>query len=315
MTNFRVFRVGFVMMFSRFGLLSLLPFVAAKVAPLSRDVCPFRYQLDLFAGQTCYDRGTAACAVTGACSSNSSVTFGDGLVFSEDEFRAWTQRPKCTRKSEKHDVYCVFTSAHFANGRGISILTDPATAKEIASLPAFRQPKTVADINDETGAPFEMKALPGRGFGLVATRPLHRGDSIFSHTPVYMINMKTHDALDEEDRLELQREAIKRLPPASRELYMALHGHFGGDPIDDRLNTNSFYVELDHTGVKHNIMLPETSVSWTRRMEGVITENRASADKSRLSTQQPLLVRPAHTDSPCPRDSGYLNWRGALHLM
>ncbi|KAF1813010.1 SET domain-containing protein [Eremomyces bilateralis CBS 781.70] len=174
--------------------------------------------------------------------------------------RVWSHRPKCMRKSEDHDFYCIFTSTAFANGRGISIFTDPATAKSIAGLPAFTNPETVAHINDESGSPFEKRALPGRGFGLVATRPFHRGDSVFSHTPVYMVNDQTYEALNEEDRLEMQQEAVRRLPPGTRDLYLELHGHFGGDAIDDRLNTNSFYVELDSDrDEKHNIMLPETS--------------------------------------------------------
>ncbi|KAL4784291.1 hypothetical protein BJX76DRAFT_327615 [Aspergillus varians] len=36
-------------------------------------------------------------------------------------------------------------------------------------------------------------------------------------------------------------------------------GHFGGDPIEDRLNTNAFGVDIGDGGMDHRALLTQTS--------------------------------------------------------
>ena len=65
--------------------------------------------------------------------------------------------------------------------------------------------------------------------------------------------------LSDEDRLELQRLAVDKLPPKSRDLFLELHGHFGGDKVNDIINTNAFDIEVDSTQDSNYGVLPETS--------------------------------------------------------
>ncbi|OGM49121.1 hypothetical protein ABOM_002350 [Aspergillus bombycis] len=62
----------------------------------------------------------------------------------------------------------------------------------------------------------------------------------------------------EEKRLEMQREAVDALPPGTKAEILGLMGHWGGDPIDDRLDTNSFTVTLEKA-LDHHALFTQTS--------------------------------------------------------
>jgi hypothetical protein len=163
----------------------------------------------------------------------------------------WTSPPKCVERGNGTKVYCVFTSATFAHGRGISILTTPANAATLARLPAFADP----GVHDATVAlsrappAYELRELPGRGIGAVAARTLHRGDVIFSESPSFLLHDAVASDVDDALRHSLQRHAVDGLPAPLRDETMGLLGHFGDmDPIDDRLATNAFSIELFDDG-------------------------------------------------------------------
>jgi hypothetical protein len=77
-----------------------------------------------------------------------------------------------------------------------------------------------------------------------------------------MIEEEIFEYLNNADLFDLQELAVDRLPPRTQKLVTNLHGHFGGNVIEDIINTNAFAVELfdgdDET--TYNIVLPEISV-------------------------------------------------------
>ena len=163
----------------------------------------------------------------------------------------WTSPPKCVERGNGTEVYCAFTSTTFAHGRGFSILTTPANAATLVRLPAFADPSVHDLAHDLRLSPpaYELRELPGRGIGAVAARTLHRGDLIFSESPSFMLDDDAADAVDDDLRHALQRHAIDGLPAPLRDESMGLLGHFGDmDPIDDRIATNAFAVELFYDG-------------------------------------------------------------------
>lgn len=176
----------------------------------------------------------------------------------------WSFAPYCVESGNVSDPICLYTSLTFARGRGISLITTPSEAKAIAQLEAFTNPSALADVNIERNPPYESRALPGRGIGLIANKTLYRGDHIFSHTPVLAVNDRLHQSTTPTDREFIQNGAVARLPEATRQKFLALHGHFGGDPISDIINTNSFDVEFSLAKQDHYIVLPETSVCCNR---------------------------------------------------
>ena len=179
----------------------------------------------------------------------------------------WTQSPICTTTAGHPDLFCVFTSSTFAAGRGISVVSSPAAAKYLTQSAAFTHPADVPrGVNVEADPPYTVQPVPGRGMGVIVNRTLHRGDSIFSYMPVVILHRKTYDLLSDTDRLHFQREAVERLPARTRALFLSLHGHFGGEKVDDILETNSFRLDLGEEDDSHTMVLPETSASaWVLR--------------------------------------------------
>lgn len=188
----------------------------------------------------------------------------------------WSQTPTCIKHADHSSTFCVYTSDSFASGRGISLFTTPEDAQRLVNLPAFTNPDEVLrSANNDADPPFEAESLPGRGIGLIANRELRRGDVIFSHTPVLVVNEDVFEVFYEHqrDRNVFLNKAVERLPTHSRDSFMALHGHFGGDHVMDAIDTNSFAVtffedtgslfqaEDDIVDTDYTIVVPEVSVS------------------------------------------------------
>ncbi|RDW70391.1 hypothetical protein BP5796_08788 [Coleophoma crateriformis] len=171
-------------------------------------------------------------------------------------YHPWTHKPRCTPKNGLNETYCVYTNSNFADGRGISFLTSPLVAKEIINLPAFTNPEIPENVNTFTDPPWEVRNIPGRGNGLFATRTLYRGEEILAATPV---GVYMSDAFPVDYGLGYQylNTAYKQLPKATREKVMMMAAHNAGDPIMERVNTNSFSGEFG--GEPHFIVYPETA--------------------------------------------------------
>jgi len=200
------------------------------------------------------------------CDEESQATVEQFMLPSPEKYihPQWSHKPRCIRQENSTESYCVYTSPSFARGQGISIWTTSEQIEEILKLPAFTDPSAFdGDVNKETNPPYEVKQLLGRGIGLVANRTLQRGDHIFSYTPVLFIHPDVFKLFPEEDRIEMQRTAIERLPSAARSAFMGLCGHFGGDHIEDVLNTNSFAVDMweDTAAIEYSAVFPQISVS------------------------------------------------------
>ena len=161
---------------------------------------------------------------------------------------------------------CSYTDPSFSRGRGMTVITTPEIAGRLyKNSSAFTQP-IPDDVNIEVNPPYYLKSIPGRGVGVIVNKTLNRGDVIFKYTPVLVVHADIFELMDSKVRMELQRKSIESLPPASRDMFLALHGHFGGDEIEDRINTNAFQIELggdndDDDEDMHYIILPETAVS------------------------------------------------------
>jgi hypothetical protein len=106
----------------------------------------------------------------------------------------------------------------------------------------------LARINKHDNPPFEEHEFPGKGRGLVANKTLHRGDQIFASTPLVITDPAMYN-LDEAERLRLGHRGVETLPPATQTLFWKLLDHFKGDPVEDRVNTNAFDINIDDTGM------------------------------------------------------------------
>ena len=153
--------------------------------------------------------------------------------------------------------FCAYVDPHFANGRGIAIVTSPEIADYVnVHTPAFTHPDLFKGTNPFAhGYPsFYETELPGKGKGLIANQTIHRGDLIFRYPPVlamHIDSMRSARALN---------QVVKKLPPKTQELFMGLHAEFGGDKVHSIINTNGFQGWFGQEAELHLIILPEIAV-------------------------------------------------------
>ncbi|KAG6027952.1 hypothetical protein E4U41_000812 [Claviceps citrina] len=149
----------------------------------------------------------------------------------------------------------VYTSPDFAGGRGISIITTEERIKP------FRRVTLAPGVNSRPSSsppPFEKRDIPGKGRGLVATSMIRRGDRVFAHTPLILVDAEMF--LEAElDWIALEEEAVNGLPARSQGLFWELYGRPVQHPVAGRVDANSFNLVVDDSETTFYGVFPETS--------------------------------------------------------
>lgn len=190
----------------------------------------------------------AAKNASNAASSSSSTS--DVPHDEEDSSGGWTGPHTCAGD------YCVYAHPTFAAGRGIALITTPESAQALANLPVFSElasPAAAAafiysaDINVRNPAT-EVQHIPGKGRGLAASQPIHRGAQVMAYTPALVLHRNLVDDLGRADQLLLLRDAVGRLPQSpTRTAFWRQLGQThaeGDDDILDIVMNNSFNLPL-----------------------------------------------------------------------
>ncbi|KAL2260914.1 hypothetical protein VTK26DRAFT_4951 [Humicola hyalothermophila] len=156
---------------------------------------------------------------------------------------AWTHSTPCFQLDDSDRKFCVFTDANFADGRGISLITTPQRAAFVAAAPAFIEPRLVRGLNQDllrtTPPKYNVRPVPGKGMGVVATAPIRRGELIMANTASYMVDYAVFNGLSREQYTLLESHAVDHLPPAHREAILAL------SPLNTFNTTDT--ANLNHT--------------------------------------------------------------------
>jgi hypothetical protein len=178
-------------------------------------------------------------------------------------WRPWTYPPYCPDNT----AYCAFTNTDFQGpGRGLSLVDvqQPNTsnvtsavrflAELLSSLPA-------PDRTPEASPPYEVRDIPGKGKGLVATRKIRRGQVFMVDYAAVVADQQFPTRVRREQGRRLLREAIHRLPAADKILSLA---RSSSDPdnvpaVEDIMKTNSFSVEI--AGKAYMALFPHIAVS------------------------------------------------------
>ncbi|KAK3687156.1 hypothetical protein B0T22DRAFT_422423 [Podospora appendiculata] len=171
----------------------------------------------------------------------------------------WTFPPKCpgleTDNSTSSTLHCIFTSAEFRNGHGLSLITSTTTASNLVGLDAFddRPMPQAAERRATWGPAYEIVEIGGKGKGLVASRTIRRGEIILVDFPAILIatsflaNTKPHH------RRRLIKQAISQLPEETRRRFYALSRGPEKYEVDAIVGVNSNSVMLGdndlHVGV------------------------------------------------------------------
>ena len=208
------------------------------------------------------DFGVRSARSSSPVTSNDSVQIPADLSHIAAASESRVSSSGCLISNQSAEHYCLYSSSTFATHRGLSVLATPKTMTHLLDLPAFSSPTSPTGVNDEPNPPYQASHLPGKGIGLVANRTLHRGDRIFSKTPLYMVENGVYGVFELHARIPIQQRAIERLPRHSSQAFTNLCGHWGGDHVEDVINTNAFIVDSwEHTEKETAflIVVPEIS--------------------------------------------------------
>jgi hypothetical protein len=178
-------------------------------------------------------------------------------------YAPWTHKPVCTEYlDEMEGELCVYTDANFSNGRGISIFTTARGAKEVLASSLYQDSTALSSrgINadlDDNQRPWYTANVPGKGTGMLASRPLQRGDLITAYTPYLIAPMEA--ILSTMQREYYLRIALDQLPQASQDKYLALAKIYNEPSVvvQDVVKANAFGIHFD--GKQHLAVFPETS--------------------------------------------------------
>ncbi|KAH8728793.1 hypothetical protein GQ44DRAFT_769209 [Phaeosphaeriaceae sp. PMI808] len=153
----------------------------------------------------------------------------------------WSHEPFCI--SEKGKKYCTYTTADFRTSHGLSIISTPAAADAVAS--AFPLTKAARHVSEKN---LIVKALPGKGYGLITTTRISKGSSILLDSPRIIASAQFPAHVLHTQGASLFAHALSGLPRADRTLVLGLDKSLGGSDIEDIMKTNAFACQIEDGG-------------------------------------------------------------------
>lgn len=191
-----------------------------------------------------------------------------------NDWSLWSHQPICPGpvgddyNSEPFSPDCVFTLTTFRGNQGISLITTPQLAANLADKlddsrvsPSSRSQLTnTGQVQRDGEAPYEVREIPGRGKGVLAKRKYREHKTVMVGFPVLMVRLDfiNEDRYGMRQKQYMMQASVRQLPPEQRESIQALARSTGGEPILDALRTNGFGVEID--GVQHLALFTDGSV-------------------------------------------------------
>ncbi|KAK7063692.1 hypothetical protein R3P38DRAFT_2819805 [Favolaschia claudopus] len=178
----------------------------------------------------------------------------------------WTFKKPCYLAGTTE--FCVFSSPTFAQGRGMSLVTTAKRAAAILALPSFHDPELVRGANQdlEPDRPhvYHVVEVPGKGLGVVAAKPLYRGDHIISNTVSLIIDYGAHEQMPQVELNKLMAAGIEYLPERHRDRMLNLSTHNDADAYLEKVQklvaTNCFDLEpIDDSPHAMQAVFPEIS--------------------------------------------------------
>jgi len=162
----------------------------------------------------------------------------------------WTYPPRCLGpealkpNGTRHD--CLFTSAEFRNGHGISIIGPASITADLIAQGAFiDRPDPPAAVKRQAGKPaYRVVDVLGKGKGVVAARKVKRGEIVMVDFPSVLISTGFIVETKPHHRRRLMKAAFNQLPEDTKEAVYGLRKGAEKHLVDQIVGTNSNGVEL-----------------------------------------------------------------------
>ncbi|KAL0934341.1 uncharacterized protein CTRU02_211140 [Colletotrichum truncatum] len=191
-----------------------------------------------------------------------SLPFSENRASTVSSWRPWTHRPVCTSAKTK-SRYCAFVKDDFRGESSILILTSPEVAagdlsfvddfdtQWLESGPLFPLPET---------APYEVKEMAGKGFGIVVNSTIPAGNVIMREYPAILQTTSTElsGKIDAGEALWVLEEGFIRLPTKDQLKVFNLARSTGGHVLEDTIRTNTFGVTFNNAS--HYGLFPGVAV-------------------------------------------------------
>lgn len=191
-------------------------------------------------------------------------------------FAPWSYQPKCAYPKADKDgekgrgsKYCVYTHNATRGTRGLSLLSTPEIAAEVAGHledwdPAWLHPQARnyhVTVGGEDGEAYVVKEVDGKGKGAVARRRIKAGEVLVRETPAVMNMVVVPKGVGKEQVGEMFEVAVGRLEGEGRGEVLAMArgaGKEGGGVGDGIMNTNGFGVDVG--GERLTVLAPAVAV-------------------------------------------------------
>lgn len=177
----------------------------------------------------------------------------------------WTQRPVCVGpKANRGPAYCAFVKEDFRGEAGLLVLTSPEIAAGDHSFVEDFDPRWTGDTGRRPrpaasdAPPFEVREIPGKGLGAVATAAIRAGDVVLREHPALLQLAEPAEALDRTQAIWVLEEGFVRLPRRDQQRIFDLSRSTGGHVLEDIVRTNTFGATFND--VAHFGLFPRVAV-------------------------------------------------------
>lgn len=185
---------------------------------------------------------------------------------------SWVRSKLCTISGKTE--YCAFTKPSFSGNEGVSVVTTPERIAKL-SKGIFSDKKGQTRLPTHSSASsYEDAEIPGKGIGLIATKPIRAGQRIMTRTPAVMVDRGALDALSEDASIALLVQGVEALPTVHRDRYLNLTTHLDVASRQTRISqifaVNSFRTGVGDQGTDFHSVFTESKCRGKEKNRPVI---------------------------------------------
>jgi hypothetical protein len=236
----------------------------------------------------------------------------------DDKFvarRTWSYPPACAHPESGEGIpYCVYSYKDIRGGAGLSLLATPEIAADLEGHlddlnPTWLHPQAQEYYRHPQieNPAFEVRDLPGKGKGAVATRLIRAGEVVIRESPAIINVPELPKGVLPAQVGPMFEVALQQLPEAQQKRVIGLSRGKSSDDlshsetVNQVLNTNSFGIQVkDHFLAA---LCPDIAVRPSLGLSLVLHADRHPANESRMPPQVSHIHATYYRDSLPTDDS------------
>jgi hypothetical protein len=166
---------------------------------------------------------------------------------------SWPAAPVCVAGAKE---YCAHTVPNPRDRNGLSIIATQTATKAIST-----KFQSFTDTFPTWEHGLEVRSIPGRGKGVVATLPIARGQRLLVDEARIVASARFPSHVSHPQGQTLFNAALSRLPEADQAAILALDRSLSGSAIESVMKTNAFACQVSDAGTDDAYMCLFPSVA------------------------------------------------------